>query len=324
MSRQLQKCTILLTNRNRLNPPCNHSQKHFYHHTPSSSSSSSSSTTRPPLLSLTRATSLLSSQSLTSIDLSTYCHTLATIGEQSYNLNAFSQILPFEAIQTQARESDERRAQGKAKSILDGIPISIKANIAVEGVVDEFHACSNILKSSDGNAKNGYNADVIQRLVQDCGVVVVGITNMDEFGMGSLGTNVAVSSKGGMEKKSSFVRNPLPYLRLDGETTSALIHANEEEIDEAWLAHIQSTISNPPATTPSNSHQNIPILSCGGSSSGSAASVSHGSSLFSIGTDTGGSIRLPASYTSIVGFKPTYGSISRYGVISYASSLDTV
>ncbi len=69
-----------------------------------------------------------------------------------------------------------------------------------------------------------------------------------------------------------------------------------------------------------NPHDNV--KTSGGSSGGSAAAVAAGLAIAALGTDTGGSVRQPAAYCGVVGMKPTYGRVSRYGIAAYSSSLD--
>ena len=92
-----------------------------------------------------------------------------------------------------ARASDDRRRRGVPKGPLDGIPVSIKANISVREY--SLTAGSRLLKSDNSTDGCGYDNDVAQRLLRECGAVLIGITNMDEFGMGSLGANAPLIAK---------------------------------------------------------------------------------------------------------------------------------
>lgn len=138
--------------------------------------------------------------------------------------------------------------------------LAVKDNIATTDFPTQ--CASNILAGHP----SPFEATIVKQL-RARGAVVVGKTNMDEFGMGSHSTN---SSHGA-------VLNPLD-----------------------------------------------PTLSAGGSSGGSAVAIRTGDADIALGTDTGGSIRLPAAYTGSVGYKPSYGMLSRFGVVPYANSLDTV
>jgi aspartyl-tRNA(Asn)/glutamyl-tRNA(Gln) amidotransferase subunit A len=278
-----------------------------------------------PRLTVARVQRWLESGALSSVDLCSYCYALAVAGETKYQLGAFARLVDRDAVLDQARASDERRRrqqqQKRRLSALDGIPVSIKANLAVS--FQPLTAGSRILGAtfidSDADANSaaaaiaapiGYHADVTQRLL-DCGAVIVGSTSMDEFGMGSLGLRVAHDG-------SQMTRNPRPWL---------VAHTQGREMDEIALQCIRQphdAILEAHATIAAQQTHAQNHYSAGGSSSGSAVSVAHGSSLLSVGSDTGGSVRLPAAWCGVIGLKPTYGLLSRHGLVAYASSLDTI
>ncbi len=174
-------------------------------------------------------------------------------------INAFTAITREKAL-NQAKIIDSKISTNSKVPSLLGVPISIKDNLCVKGIVTS--CSSNMLK----NFVSPYESTVTNSL-WNAGAICIGKTNLDEFAMGS-----------------------------STETSAFGVTSNPWDINR------------------------VP----GGSSGGSAASVAAGLCIASIGSDTGGSIRQPASFCGVVGLKPTYGRVSRWGLVAFASSLDQI
>ena len=194
--------------------------------------------------------------------------------------------------------------------------------ISVKEVIDEVYES---YKKEDG-AVNAYSsfdieaamseADRAQKLI-DSGEACSPLAGVP------IGIKDNISTKGLPTTCASKIlegfRPPFDATAVEKIKKAGMVIAGKMNMDEFAMGSTSETSCYGPVHNPWNL-DHVP----GGSSGGAAAAVAAGEAVCTLGSDTGGSIRQPASYCGVTGFKPTYGAVSRYGLIAYASSLDQI
>jgi aspartyl-tRNA(Asn)/glutamyl-tRNA(Gln) amidotransferase subunit A len=220
---------------------------------------------------------------------------LAQIEATAADLGAYVRTTPELAL-AEAAAIDAARARGEPLGPLAGVPYGLKDSLVTAGVATA--AGSRILEGW----VPAYDGAQVRRM-RAAGAVLLGKLALDEFGMGAHGDSGSMWSLGHAHEGMSDGECPRRHARTDMSGGEA----------GAWPSG-QLGPRNP------WSAEFVP----GGSSSGAAAAVAGRAAAVAVGSDTGGSIRVPAARCGLVGVRPTWGRVSRAGLVAFASSLDVV
>jgi aspartyl-tRNA(Asn)/glutamyl-tRNA(Gln) amidotransferase subunit A len=203
--------------------------------------------------------------------------------EQIKDLNAFVTVRDENEIYKDFEAANNESTRDNLNLSLRGVTVAVKDNFCVTNTKT---TCGS--KMLD-NFVAPYTATVVQRSIR-AGGLVVGKTNLDEFAMGS-GT---IDSYYGPCR--NIWRSGIPYILVNQDNSPNYNHSTES-LPDSW-----------------------PVA--GGSSGGTAVAVASGAATVGLGSDTGGSVRIPAAWCGIPSLKPSYGLLSRHGLIPLVNSLD--
>lgn len=198
-----------------------------------------------------------------------------------------------------------RTGEFKATDLLDAV--------TKRAAVTEAHLHAYLILDHDGARAAAEEADTLFERGEDRGPLH-GIPVALKDNMCTIGVETTASSKILAGWKPPYDATVVARLREGGAVITGKTNLDEFAMGSSTENSAYGVTRNPWNT------DKVP----GGSSGGSAAVASVGSALGSFGSDTGGSIRQPAALTGLVGMKPTYGVVSRYGLIAFASSLDQI